>query len=195
MFTAPLLIAAVLVAGFLVARRLSTVGRRAPLGVDDVLDLHWLAVAGAVVLMAWTAVIDAVTFGQIALVAVFVVALGMLVREARDRGQRCDVLGHGLLSLATIWMLVAMPFLMTGDVAHTDPHAGHAGHEGHDHGAAVAAAPAWAAIGNAVAIGLCGVVAVWFLVRAFTASGRRLRSVADAVLAACLGRTLAALAA
>lgn len=156
--------------------------RRSGLDDMDIVDLTHGVMSVAMIVMTWFMVWDAVTWAQVAIFAVFALALVPSFRGA-ERAKTIDLTGHIALDAAMIWMLVAMPMLMAG--AHAsggggDAHAGH--HEAG--GVTFEATPVWAEIVNAGFVALSVAAALWWLWRCVRVSEHRIHSLCHAVMGA-----------
>lgn len=156
---------------------------RTQAGVSDeaVIDITHLVMSAAMILMLWVTVIDAITWAQVALFVIFGLALVPAFRSRRDTAARISLAGHVLLDAAMIWMLAAMPLLMS------DMPMAAGGHAAHHGGMAMAEptpTPVWADAVNAVFIVLCLAVALWWAVRLVRARGHRLHACCHLLMAA-----------
>lgn len=175
----------------LVRRDLRTGTEAGTLSDTDVVDVTHAVMSGAMILMIWVTVWDAVTWAQMILFAIF--ALALLPTFGRTRGLpgRVDLVGHIGLDAAMIWMLAAMPLLMAGaGTAGSGSVAGHEGHGGGTTGPALAATPGWADVVNAGFVVLCAAALVWWLYRFVTVRAHRLHRFCHLVMAAGMGTML-----
>lgn len=176
--------------GDLVARR----ARRAPgvegLADEELIDINHAVMSAAMILMVWVAVLDTVTWAQIALFAIFALALIPGFRRAHGLPHRVDLAGHIVLNVAMIWMLAAMPLLMAGMDMAGDEGSAHADHHGSGEEMGLMATPAWADVVNAAFVIVCIVGAVWWLYRAVVAKEHRLHALCHALMAAGMGAML-----
>lgn len=176
--------------GDLIARRT----RRAPgvegLPDEELIDINHAVMSAAMILMTWVAVLDAVSWAQIALFAIFALALLPALTRAHGFPHRAELVGHIFLNAAMIWMLAAMPLLMAGMDMAGDEASAHAGHHGGGEEMELMATPAWADVVNAAFIIVCAVGAVWWLYRAVAAKGHRLHALCHALMAAGMGAML-----
>ncbi|WP_295010412.1 DUF5134 domain-containing protein [uncultured Microbacterium sp.] len=140
---------------------------------DAVIDITHLVMSAAMILMLWVMVIDAVTWAQVALFAVFALALVPAFRTSRDGAARISLAGHVVLDAAMIWMLAAMPLLMS-DMPMSG--GGHAAHHGGMAMAEPTPTPVWADVVNGVFIVLCLAVALWWAVQLVRVRGHRLHA-------------------
>src|SRR5204862_643976 len=128
---------------------------------------------------------------QIALFALLALALLPALRRASDRARRADLVGHLALNAAMIWMLAAMPLLMTG--THATGVGGHPGHAGHAGAAAVAPTghtPGWVLAVNSLFVAVCLAGLLWWLLRAAAVRRHRLPAAAHGLMAAGMGMML-----
>lgn len=156
----------------------------------DVIDLNHATMSIAMIVMVWFTTWDAVVWAQIAIFAVFTVALLPALRGA-TAATRVDLIGHISMNAAMIWMLAAMPLLMAGMGSMEDGGGGHAGHGGGGGQAMLEATPAWADAVNGVFIALSALAAAWWLWRLVTVRGHRLHIACHMVMAAGMGIMLA----
>ena len=96
---------------------------------SDLIDITHGVMSVAMIVMTWWTVWDAVTWAQVAIFAILVLALVPSFRGARG-AQAVDLVGHIVLDVAMIWMLAAMPLLMAGMDMSGDAGGAHAGHHG-----------------------------------------------------------------
>ncbi|SIT72274.1 DUF5134 domain-containing protein [Microbacterium sp. RU33B] len=145
------------------------------------IDVNHLVMSAAMIVMIWTSVIDAATWAQVIVFAIFALALvpGLLAKTATR--ERVSLAAHVGLNAAMIWMLAAMPLLMAG------MEMGHDGSSGHHHGGGsemmATATPAWADVVNLLFVALSAAAAVWWLVALF-GRRRRLHDLCYAAMAA-----------
>lgn len=161
---------------------------RPPCGGETLLHLNHAAMSAAMILMIWVIVSDVAVWAQGALFGILSLALLSALRRASGRAGRADMIGHLALNAAMIWMLAAMPLLMTQ--VHPGGLGGHAGH-----GSAVAIAPAghapgWAIAVNSLFVAVCAAGALWWLVRATVVREHRLPAIGHGLMAAGMGTML-----
>lgn len=165
----------------LVAHRTRPHAADAALTPRTIIDVNQLLVSAAIVLMIWVTPFDAVIWAQVAVFAIFGMALlPDLVGAARAAG-RISLLGHLIVNAATIWVLLAMPLLMAKTT--NDPAS-----SGHHHGGEGAATqmgtPLWADIVNWLFVGLTAGAALWWIVALISHRSRQVRSIRYASVAA-----------
>jgi len=153
----------------------------------ELVDINHCVMSVAMILMAWLMVDGPVAWAQVAIFGILVLALLPGYGRARGTSERVDVLGHVTQNLAMIWMLAAMPTLMS--------ELGVGGGSGHAHGVAAAGAeptptPAWADMTNVVFVALSTAGALWWLYRAATTSGHRLHLLSYGVMSAGMATML-----
>lgn len=156
-------------------------------GDGDVVDINHAVMSAAMILMIWVAVIDAVTWAQVVLFAIFAVSLVISLVRATRASSRVDLAGHIMLNGAMAWMLAAMPLLMAGMDMGDAEGAEAGGHHGGGEGATFAATPAWADTVNLLFVIACGAYTLWWLYRAATTRGHRLHAFCHALMAAGMG--------
>ena len=161
-------------------------------GGQTVLHVNHTAMSAAMILMIWVIVRDAAAWTQVALFAILTLALLTELRRASDRARRTDLVGHLSLNAAMIWMLAAMPLLMTDAHAAGTHTAGHAGHSGA--AAALpptaAAAPGWAIMINSLFVAACAAGVIWWLLRAAAVREHRLPALGHGLMATGMGTML-----
>ncbi|MEU6137562.1 DUF5134 domain-containing protein [Nocardioides sp. NPDC047086] len=165
-----------------------------PSGTQTVLHLNHAVMSGAMILMIWVIVSAVAVWAQVALFAALSLALLPGLRRAGGRAHRADLAGHLALNAAMIWMLAAMPLLMTGMTTPSGHgHAGH-GHAGHGGAAAVAGhTPGWAIAVNSLFVVVCVAGVLWWLLRATAVREHRLPALGHGLMAAGMGTMLALL--
>ncbi|WP_278103295.1 DUF5134 domain-containing protein [Microbacterium proteolyticum] len=135
-----------------------------------IVDANHLVMSVAMIVMVWVSVVDAATWAQIAVFAIF--ALALIPSLATQRvSDRISTAAHIVLNAAMIWMLAAMPLLMAG----MDMDAGEGGHHhGGGDESMLMATPGWADALNVVFIALSAAAALWWAVRLIRSRGRDL---------------------
>lgn len=176
--------------GDLIARRAGRPARSEGLADEELIDINHAVMSAAMILMTWVMVIDAATWAQIALFAIFALALLPALSRADGFAPRVETLGHIVLNAAMIWMLAAMPLLMAGADMGGGGGSAHAGHHDGGDGPMLMATPVWADVVNAVFIIACIAGMLWWLYRAVAARGHRLHALCHALMAAGMGLML-----
>ncbi|WFE28347.1 DUF5134 domain-containing protein [Solwaraspora sp. WMMD791] len=154
----------------------------------ELIDINHAVMSAAMILMAWLMVDGVFAWAQVAVFGILAFALLPAYLRARGTSERVDVLGHVTQNVAMIWMLAAMPILMSEMAV--------GGASGHVHGVAAAGAvptptPAWADMTNVVFVVLSATGALWWLYRAATTrSGHRLHQLSCAVMGAGMATML-----
>ncbi|MFY1650331.1 DUF5134 domain-containing protein [Solwaraspora sp. WMMB762] len=153
----------------------------------ELIDVNHCGMSAAMILMVWLMVDGPLAWAQVAIFGILALALLPGYGRARGRSERVDVLGHVTQNLAMIWMLAAMPTLMS--------ELGIGGGSGHVHGVAAAGAtptptPAWADLTNVVFVVLSAAGALWWLYRAATTSHHRLHLLSYGVMSAGMAMML-----
>lgn len=146
-----------------------------------IIDINHLVMSAAMILMIWVTVIDAVTWAQVAVFAVFAVALipGLFGREEVTR--RVSLVGHIALNAAMVWMLLAMPLLMAGmEMSEGDT----SGHHGGDTGVMPTSTPPWADALNWLFVALSAAAALWWIATLIRSRGRHLHDLCYAAMGA-----------
>ena len=162
-------------------------------GGQTVLHVNHTAMSAAMILMIWVIVRDAAAWSQVALFAILTLALLIALRRAGDRARRTDLVGHLALNAAMIWMLAAMPLLMTDAHAagtHTTGHAGHSGAAAALPPTTAAAAPGWAIVVNSLFVAVCAAGVIWWLLRAAAVREHRLAALGHGLMATGMGTML-----
>jgi hypothetical protein len=165
--------------GLLIRRRGSTDDRE--LTDVDLIDVNHAVMSAAMILMLWVLVEGVVAWAQVAVFAILALALLPAYRQARVTSGRVDVLGHVGLTVAMMWMLAAMPTLMS-EMASDGTGSGHS-HGGGNAAAGPTATPVWADMVNVAFVVLAAGTALWWLYRAATAAGHRLHLASYAAMA------------
>jgi hypothetical protein len=174
-------------AGDLVIRRRG-VPREQAFSDAELIDINHCVMSAAMILMVWLMVDGVFAWAQVAIFGILAFALLPAYLRARGASERVDVLGHVSQNVAMIWMLAAMPILMS--------EMGVGGGSGHSHGVAAAGAtptptPAWADVTNVVFVALSVTGALWWLYRAARpTSGHRLHQLTCAVMGAGMATML-----
>ncbi|MGO1850786.1 DUF5134 domain-containing protein [Microbacterium sp. JB110] len=176
--------------GALIARRVVRPRSTEGIGDEELVDITHTVMSAAMILMTWAAVLDAVTWAQVALFAVFALALIPNFRRAHGLAHRVDLVGHVAMNAAMIWMLAAMPLLMAGMDMGDDAGSAHAGHHESGHEQGLTATPVWGDVVNGLFIVVCAIGALWWLYRSATARGHRLHSGCHALMAAGMAAML-----
>lgn len=177
--------------GDLIARR---IGRRADaegLADGELIDINHAVMSAAMILMIWATVLDAVTWAQIAVFAIFALALiPGFRRTAHGFPHRVEIVGHIVLNAAMIWMLAAMPLLMAGTDMGGGEGSAHTGHHGGGDETGLMQTPVWADVVNVAFIIACAAGAVWWLYRAVVHRGHRMHALCHGLMAAGMGAML-----
>ncbi|MFS2243016.1 MULTISPECIES: DUF5134 domain-containing protein [unclassified Microbacterium] len=176
--------------GDLIARRIRRPARTEDLADEELIDINHAVMSAAMILMTWVTVLDAVTWAQIALFAIFALALLPALARAHGFPHRVELVGHVVLNAAMIWMLAAMPLLMAGMDMGGDGGSAHAGHHGGGDEMGLMATPVWADVVNTAFIVACTLGAAWWLYRAAVARGHRMHALCHALMAAGMGAML-----
>ncbi|SDJ86661.1 protein of unknown function [Nocardioides sp. YR527] len=156
-----------------------------------VLHVNHTVMSAAMILMIWVILGDIAVWTQVALFSLLSLTLVPALVRAGGRARRTDLAGHLALNVAMIWMLVAMPLLMTG--APSEGSGAHAGHTGHAGAAALAPAvrgPDWAIVVNSLFVAVCVAGALWWLLRAAAGREHRLPAIGHGLMAAGMGTML-----
>ncbi|WP_256092264.1 DUF5134 domain-containing protein [Micromonospora haikouensis] len=167
-------------AGGLLIRRRGTVGHQ-KVSDTDLVDISHGVMSAAMILMLWVMVEDVVAWAQVAIFAILALSLLPAYRQARATSGRVDVLGHMAMAVSMMWMLAAMPTLMS-EMAASGAGSGHS-HGGGNAAAALTATPMWANMVNVTFVVLAAGAALWWLYRAATVAGHRLHLASYAVMA------------
>ena len=137
-----------------------------------IVDVNHFVMSVAMILMIWVPMIDAATWAQVIIFALFLVALLPGLFTSPSRTEKVSLAGHVALNAAMVWMLLAMPLLMAG------MHDAGGGHEGHHHGggneAMIMSTPPWADVVNVLFIALSAAAAAWWIVVLLRSRGRHL---------------------
>ena len=144
-------------------------------------DINHLVMSVAMILMIWVTVIDVVTWAQVAIFAIFVLALLPSAFARNGVVQRISAIGHVALNAAMIWMLLAMPVLMAGMTMGEGDSSGH--HHGGDVAAMPASTPMWAIAVNVLFVSLSAAAAAWWIAALLRRQGRRLHDACYAGMA------------
>jgi hypothetical protein len=180
-------VAGLVCTGALVVRRRASSSDQG-LSDEDLVDINHGVMSAAMVLMLWLMTEGVVAWAQIAIFAILAVALLPAYQRARGTMDRVDLVSHAGQDLAMIWMLAAMPILMS-------EIAGGAGSGGHSHGgggtsAIATATPAWADAVNIMFVVVAAATAGWWLYRTVTARGHRLHLLSYTTMAAGMATML-----
>ncbi|NLU79228.1 DUF5134 domain-containing protein [Micromonospora sp. HNM0581] len=171
----------------LVVRR-RAVSRDQPFSDEELIGINHGVMSAAMILMAWVMVEGAVAWAQIAVFAILALALLPAYRRTRHAADRTDLISHAGMDVAMIWMLAAMPTLMS-ELGTGGAGAGHS-HGGGSSGGAPMPTPAWADTVNIVFVALAVATALWWLYRSTTSSRHRVHSLSYSVMAAGMATML-----
>lgn len=147
-----------------------------------VVDINHLVMSAAMILMIWVTVIDVVTWAQVAIFALFALALVPGVFNGEGSLQLISAIGHIALNAAMIWMLLAMPLLMAGMTMGEGDSSGH--HHGGDAATMPMSTPVWADVINVFFVAVSAAAAVWWIVTLIRTRGRHLHDLCYAGMAA-----------
>ncbi|WBB53670.1 DUF5134 domain-containing protein [Verrucosispora sp. WMMD573] len=181
-----LLTGIVCVADLVIRRR--AVSRDQPFSDAELIDINHTVMSAAMILMVWVMVEGAVAWAQIAVFAILALALLPAYRRTRHTSDRADLLSHAAMDAAMIWMLAAMPTLMS-ELGTGGAGAGHS-HGGGASGGVPVPTPAWADTVNIAFVALAAATALWWLYRTTTTSHHRLHSLSYSAMAAGMGTML-----
>ncbi|MCZ7418653.1 MULTISPECIES: DUF5134 domain-containing protein [unclassified Micromonospora] len=181
-----LLTGLVCVADLVVRRR--AVSRDQPFSDEELVGINHGVMSAAMILMVWVMVEGAVAWAQIAVFAILALALLPAYRRTRHASDRADLVSHAAMDVAMIWMLAAMPTLMS-ELGTGGAGGGHS-HGGGASGGVPVPTPAWADTVNIAFVVLAAATALWWLYRTMTASRHRLHSLSYSVMAAGMGTML-----
>ena len=161
--------------------------------ISTAVHVNHLVMSLAMLLMVWRPVGTAGTWVQVAIFTLFGALMLSGIFAEVSVSERISLSRHTSLNVTMIWMLLAMPMLM----AHPRDGSGdvHAAH----HGGASAdpasippvTAPAWASGASWAAIGVSGLVAVWWAVRLLREPGHRVHAACHLLMAAGMSLMLA----
>jgi hypothetical protein len=136
---------------------------------DRAVDVLHTVMSVSMIAMIWFPTGSVGTWVQIvAFGVVSLVIAGYASAKAVPAGVRVDLGIHVLLAGAMVWMLAAMPLMMSGIPA---PGAGGGGHDGHgatsvpDAAAVSAEAPAWVLLVTWALVVLCVIAMGWWVYR------------------------------
>lgn len=165
---------AICIGDLLIGRRRAFAG---PSRRDELLvDVNHAVMSAGMILMTWVVVPDVATWTQVAVFAIFALALVMALRTSPQVAvHRIDLVGHLVMNGAMIWMLAAMPLLM-GDMHRHGEHGGH-----HD---LLTSTPVWADAVNAAFVTLSAAGGLWWLYRLLVAPGHRVHLLCHVLMAA-----------
>ncbi|WFE30927.1 DUF5134 domain-containing protein [Micromonospora sp. WMMD975] len=180
MLTAVFLATGLVCAAGLLIRRRGSAGDRELTDVDLV-DISHGVMSAAMILMLWVLVEGVVAWAQVAIFAILALSLLPAYRRARATSGRVDLLGHMAMGVAMMWMLAAMPTLMS-EMAAGGTGSGHS-HGGGNAAAGPTATPMWADVVNVAFVVLAAGTALWWLYRAATVAGHRLHLASYAAMA------------
>jgi hypothetical protein len=154
-------------------------------GIEAVVDVNHILMGPAMLLMVWWPSATGAKWLQLAVFA------GMAVVFARHLSGLVTVTGrtgallHAGMNLGMVWMLLAMPTLMTADPAMAMDM------PGHQHFSELTGTRIWAAMGSWIAVGLMILAAAWWIFRVLRAPGHRMLCTCHALtfggMAAMLG--------
>ncbi|WP_328530869.1 DUF5134 domain-containing protein [Nocardioides sp. NBC_00368] len=162
-------------------------------GGQTVLHVNHTVMSAAMILMIWVILWDAAVWAQVALFGILTVVLLPALHRTSGRARRADIVGHLALNAAMIWMLAAMPLLMSdahGAGTHTSGHAGHSGATAVLPPATAAAAPGWAILVNSLFVAACAAGVIWWLLRAAAIREHRLPALGHGLMATGMGTML-----
>lgn len=156
---------------------------------DNLVDLNHSVMSLAMLLMVWLVAGDIANWIQMAIFAIFGALILARACQTQPQTQRINLLSHCVMDLAMIWMLAAMPLLMT----HTGMNSMHMTHDMMQHSAntGMSMSPiGWATWVNAIFIALSVVIALWWLTRLAAAPVYRSHGVRHATMAAGMAAML-----
>lgn len=161
--------------------------------ISTAVHVNHLVMSLAMLLMVWRPVGTAGTWVQVAIFTLFGALMLSGIFAEVSVSERISLSSHTSLNVTMIWMLLAMPMLMahprdgSGDV-----HAAHHGGASADPASIqTVTAPAWASGVNWAAIGVSGLVAVWWAVRLLREPGHRVHAACHLLMAAGMSLMLA----
>lgn len=164
----------------------SVLGHRLSLDFNaTVIHLTHAVMSVAMTAMCWILAFPAVlNWVQIILFSVLALALVPGLWNAPTLLYRIDLVGHIWLGAAMVWMIAAMPLLMT--------ETGGGGHSsGHGKGGSVTiSTPEWVDVVNAVFVAGSLALAFFWVYRAFTIRGERLHALTHCLMAAGMAAML-----
>lgn len=166
----------------LVAHRSRSRASDGTLSSHTIVDINHLVMSAAMILMIWVTVIDAATWAQVAIFAIFAIALMPGIFRGKTGPARVSLVGHVVLNAAMIWMLLAMPLLMAGMSMGGGDASGH--HHGGDGMAMPMSTPVWADIVNGVFVALSAAAAVWWIIALIRTRGRHLHELCHVLMGA-----------
>lgn len=134
------------------------------------------------ILMVWVPVVDAVTWAQVAVFAIFSLALVPGILAPGSAGTRVSLIGHIALNAAMIWMLLAMPLLMAGMPQGEGESSGH--HHGGGSAVMLTSTPVWVDVVNVFFVVVSAAAAIWWVVALLRQRDRHLHDICYAVMAA-----------
>ncbi|OUZ06327.1 hypothetical protein BHE97_19180 [Aeromicrobium sp. PE09-221] len=170
--------ASVCVGNYVAIRRQAAAGEDARTSAELV-DINHTVMSAAMILMIWSAIPSVGSWLQIVVFMVFAFALVWAFLDSRATASWVDTAGHVVLNIAMVWMLAAMPLLMTSGAAeHSSNMAG-----SQDHGTLEAAATTWVDVMNGVVVAFCATGALWWLYQTLRARGHRLHSLCHTIMA------------
>ncbi len=146
--------------------------------------------SGAMIAMCWVMAIPAaLNWAQILLFSALAVALIPFLRKAPETSRRIDLLGHIWLGAAMVWMIAAMPLLMSGAGGGSEGSADH-----HVSGEAMkmvmTTTPIWVDLVNALFVAGSLAMTLWWLYGALTNRGQRLHLLFHCLMAAGMAAML-----
>lgn len=183
-------------ASLLRGRRGQAVGavrRRPELRGEDLVDINHMVMSLAMILMIWVTLGDVAIWVQVVLFGVLGASLLPTLRRGAAPIEKVDVVGHVMLDAAMMWMLAAMPLLMTGMENMGAEGGAHADHAGHSAGvmSMPMQTPGWAEAVNSGFVLLCAAGALWWAWRGATAPRHhRLHLLRHAMMSAGMGLML-----
>lgn len=145
------------------------------------IDINHLVMSAAMILMIRVTVIDAFTWAQIAVFAVFALALLPGAFNGDGAARRISLVGHIILNAAMIWMLIAMPLLMAG-MTMSDADASEY-RRGADATTMPTGTPVWADAVNVLFVVVSAAAVVWWAVALLRPRARHLHDLCYAGMA------------
>lgn len=188
--TVVFVVTGVICLGDLIARRIGRTANGGRLEDEELIDINHVVMSAAMILMTWITVLDAVTWAQIALFAIFAFALLPALTRPDGFPRLVELVGHIMLNTAMIWMLAAMPLLMAGMGMGGDGESTDAGHHGGGDEMGLLATPVWADVVNVAFIIACAAGALWWLYRSALTRGHRTHALCHALMAAGMAAML-----
>lgn len=137
--------------------------------VDRAVDVLHAVMSVSMIAMIWFPLDSVGTWVQVAAFGVVSIVIASYASaKAVPAGVRVDLSFHVLLAGAMVWMLVAMPLMMSGI---TGPGSGGGGHDGHgassvpDAAAVSAETPTWVSLVTWVLVVFCAIAMGWWAYR------------------------------